>query len=110
MINVINITPEAWSKIHEKLNNSSCTGVRISIDKGGCSGSTYIFEVTNDEPGKYESFLENNNHRVLIDPKSEMLLFGSTLDWIVKDQFNQGFDLINSKEKSRCGCGESVSF
>lgn len=108
-MNLIEITELAWIKIYEKLENSGCDKVRVSLKPSGCVGFKYNFDLTNDI-AKNESFLENNNCFLLIDPKSEIFLAGSTLDWVKYDEFNEGFDFINPLELNRCGCGESVSF
>lgn len=111
MPDIIEITPLAWEKINEKIasTDGKYNGVRVDIRTRGCSGYSYTFELTDQEPTENEKVLEKQGHRVIISAKAEMFVIGAKLDYVIKDKFTQGFDFINNNEASRCGCGESFS-
>ena len=95
----------------------------FSADNGGCHGFNYKLDLLNKK--KYDSLtsgvsnpslLESDqyNARVLVDPLSEMILFGTTIDF-VNENFSEGIfenkfifkpdkELVNA-----CGCGVSFS-
>jgi iron-sulfur cluster assembly protein len=56
-----------------------------------------------DVPGSERSV------RVLVDPKSMLLLDGTKLDFETGMR-GHGFKFDNPNVKSDCGCGESISF
>ena len=105
----INITDIAWQKIQEKLAISGHNSLRVSLSNKGCGGSSYVYNPTNDAPEENDKIITNGDYRVIVESKAAIFVIGSTLDWVVKDQFSQGFDIVNnSREISRCGCGESI--
>ncbi len=108
-MSVIIISPEAWKKVHEKLNQSGHKNLRISLNIRGCNGHEYVYEPTDEDPTETDNIVEDGSHKVLIAPKDELFLIGSTLNWI-QDTFVSRFDFENPSVTGSCGCGESVSF
>lgn len=106
---IINITPEAWTKIHENLNDSGFNSLRIGLDIRGCNGYSYTFEPTNDEPIETDHVVEQDGHKVIIAKKDEIFLRGSTLKWTTS-KFESKLEFDNPLSTGSCGCGESVSF
>lgn len=111
MNDIINITDKAWNKIHNKLKSAGTDykSVKIDITIKGCSGYSYKFDISKDEPSNLDKFIKEQDHFVIITPYAEPFVTGATLDYVVKDKFTQGFDFINNREVSRCGCGESFN-
>jgi len=80
-------------------------GLRIAVKTRGCSGLAYDITYA-AEKGKFDEVVEDKGVTVLIDPKAQMFLFGTEIDW-QEDKLQSGFVFNNPNEKGRCGCGES---
>jgi iron-sulfur cluster assembly accessory protein len=88
---------------------------------GGCNGFNYKLEsidekkfdnLTAEEPSPI--IVTNSNTQVIIEPMSEMLLLGTTIDFIEEDYNENIFEsrFIFTPEKdfaTSCGCGISFS-
>jgi iron-sulfur cluster assembly protein len=88
-------------------------GLRVGIRGGGCTGFSYMFEWSDQEPRPEDTVLSfeagTETVRVFVDPKSLVFLDGSTLDYATT-LMARGFKWQNPNAKGTCGCGESVSF
>jgi iron-sulfur cluster assembly protein len=80
-------------------------GLRITIKTKGCSGLSYDIQYA-EAKGPHDEVVEDKGVTILIDPKAQMHVFGSEIDW-VEDKWQSGFVFRNPNEKGRCGCGES---
>ncbi|MGF1677980.1 MAG: HesB/IscA family protein [Candidatus Methylacidiphilales bacterium] len=103
---MINLTEPAAQKILELTptqDPSSC-GLRIFVEKGGCSGLQYSMQVAPAQPGDLEVL--HHGARVYLDESSALYLKGSTIDY--EDTLsNAGFRIQNPNAKQTCGCGTS---
>lgn len=103
---MIYITENATKKVQEQLlNRGSGLGIRVGVKTTGCNGYAYTLEFA-DEQTEYDHEFKMDTFSILIDNKSMSFLDGVTIDY-VKKGLNEGFEYINPREKSRCGCGES---
>ena len=86
-------------------------GLRVGIRGGGCTGFSYLFEWSDQEPRAEDKVLafEDGAVRVFVDPKSFIYLDGSTLEYQTT-MMGRGFKFVNPNAKGTCGCGESVQF
>lgn len=82
--------------------------VRFGIRGGGCTGFSYLFEFS-DTSRDSDHVFEKDGVRVLVDPKSMMLIRGTRLDFETGIR-GHGFKFDNPNVADSCGCGESVSF
>ena len=120
-INPITITDNAWKKILEISSKQNNNKFLFSAKSGGCNGFNYKFNII--KPDALEkisttkippNMIEKNNTQVFIDPMSELLILGTTLDYVYED-FEKGiyenkFVFIPNKEKTlSCGCGISFT-
>ena len=106
---MINITDKAATKIKELLSqNSKYSGLRVGVVTSGCAGYSYQLE-WNDRSDEDDVIVRDKDIELFIDKAHSSIFFGTTLDY-VKQGLNEGFDFINPNEKSRCGCGESITF
>jgi len=122
--NSITITNNAWKKIIEINNKQKEFCFLFSATSGGCNGFNYNFNLISEM--EYNEIIETNcgkikpttltkdNTQILIDPVSEFLLLGTTIDFIEenysKNIFESKFVFKPNKELSAsCGCGISFT-
>jgi iron-sulfur cluster assembly protein len=104
----IQLTPQAVEEVKrlmakEKREN---VGLRVGVKGGGCSGLSYFVEF--DQKKEKDSEFEFGGVKVFVDPKSDLYLNGTTLDYVDTLQ-EKGFRFGNPNASKTCGCGESFS-
>lgn len=101
------VTPAASAKIKELLvaRNIPNHALRVFVSGGGCSGLQYgmAFE---SSPQAYDTQVEVDGVRLVIDPTSLMYVGGATIDF-VDSLMGGGFRIDNPNAVSSCGCGTS---
>ena len=81
--------------------------LRVGVKGGGCSGFSYLLDLTETSDDKDETF-DQHGIKVICDPKSYLYLNGTTIDF--KDEvMGRGFVFNNPNATSSCGCGSSFS-
>lgn len=81
--------------------------LRVGVKGGGCSGFSYLLDLTEQERETDEKF-EKHGVTIVCDPKSYLYLNGVTIDF--KDEvMGRGFVFNNPNATSSCGCGSSFS-
>ena len=104
----VNITEKAVQKAKELVVlDKNSIGLRVEIQKGGCSGMTYNVLHT-DKINSQDEIIKKDGVTFIIDPSAILFILGSTIDW-KEDKFKSGFSFENPNESARCGCGESFS-
>jgi iron-sulfur cluster assembly protein len=84
------------------------TRLRVGVKGGGCSGFSYMLDLTEEAKGENDKELESNGVKILIDEKSNLYLDGTEIDF--KDEvMGRGFVFKNPNATSSCGCGSSFS-
>jgi iron-sulfur cluster assembly accessory protein len=81
----------------EYLTGGGKPNVYLSVQGGGCSGFTYVWDTTKEKP------TVENLH---VDPIAEMYVLGCTIDY-VKELGGSFLKVINPNATAQCGCGES---
>lgn len=104
---VLIVTPAAVAKIKELLvaRNIPNHALRVFVSGGGCSGLQYgmAFE---GNPQEYDTLVEVDGVRLVVDPTSLMYIGGATIDY-VDSLMGGGFRIDNPNAVSTCGCGTS---
>jgi iron-sulfur cluster assembly protein len=81
--------------------------LRVGVKGGGCSGFSYILDLTEKVEDNDEQFAKHGIN-VICDPKSYLYLVGTEIDF--KDEImGRGFVFKNPNATSSCGCGSSFS-
>lgn len=84
------------------------TRLRVGVKGGGCSGFSYMLDLTEEAKGENDKELESSGVKMLIDEKSSLYLDGTEIDF--KDEvMGRGFVFKNPNATSTCGCGSSFS-
>lgn len=87
--------------------NEEKVRLRLGVKGGGCSGFSYLLDLTEQERDTDEKF-DCHGIAVVCDPKSYLYLNGTTVDF--KDEvMGRGFVFNNPNASSSCGCGSSFS-
>jgi len=92
------------SLIAEKGEDTAGSGLRLSVEKGGCAGMQYIMELRPSSDG--DEHLTQDGVSVFVDHGSVELLRGCQIDY-VESLSDSGFKLINPNAARICGCGTS---
>ena len=80
------------------------TGLRLSVEKGGCAGLSYVMTFTTPQPG--DETINDQGALVYVASDSLQYYDGCRLDY--SDSLNDaGFKIENPKAARSCGCGTS---
>ncbi len=81
--------------------------LRVGVKGGGCSGFSYLLDLTEVQKDTDEVF-DMHGIKVIVDPKSLLYLNGVTVDF--RDEImGRGFVFNNPNATGTCGCGSSFS-
>src|SRR5580693_6101191 len=84
------------------------TRLRVGVKGGGCSGFSYMLDLTEEAKGDADEEMESNGVKILCDMKSLLYLNGTEIDF--KDEvMGRGFVFKNPNATSSCGCGSSFT-
>ena len=108
MRDILTITDKAADRIKNIISeaNEEIIGVKVGVDKTGCSGYAYKLDYAKEAHGL--DLVQTKGVKVFIEPSAVMFLIGSKMDYIT-DKISSRFTFINPNEKSTCGCGESFN-
>lgn len=80
--------------------------LRVQIKGGGCAGFQYHLSLDFEKEG--DIVFESQGETILTDKDSFEFIKGSTISYT--DGLNgSGFEVINPRAKSACGCGSSFT-
>ena len=108
----INLSESAAKEIRTIIKDQGLpeekTSLRVGVKGGGCSGFSYMLDLTEEAATDMDEQLECNGVRILCDQKSYLYLNGVEIDF--KDEvMGRGFVFKNPNATSSCGCGSSFS-
>jgi iron-sulfur cluster assembly protein len=87
---------------------AEATKLRVGVRGGGCSGFTYMLDLTEEPKTENDEELEAHGVKILVDMKSYLYLNGVEIDF--KDEvMGRGFVFKNPNATSTCGCGSSFT-
>ena len=117
------ISNNAWDKIRDIIKKShNKHGFLFYASSGVCNGFNYNLELIDEDIHneikdlkiKPNKILDSEYNKVYIDPKSEIFLIGTKIDYIKEDYskniFESKFIFIPDKDlATSCGCGVSFN-
>ena len=84
------------------------TKLRVGVKGGGCSGFSYMLDLTEETKSDADEEMDSQGIRILCDMKSYLYLNGTEIDF--KDEvMGRGFVFKNPNATSTCGCGSSFT-
>ena len=106
----INLTETAAKEIKKIIVDQELpaeqTRLRVGVKGGGCSGFSYVLDLTEEPKGDSDEEMESHGVPILIDSKSLLYLEGTEIDF-KEDVMQSGFVFKNPNATSTCGCGSS---
>ena len=115
----IKITSHAVKKMIEIVQKKNAFGFLFSANGGGCHGFHYHLRLIDQSDSILQKkvkppLISSGDPKVFVDPMSEMLLLGTTIDYVFEDYdkgvFENKFIFIPDSELSTsCGCGKSFT-
>lgn len=104
------LTERAKKRMEElrKLSKEPALKLRLAVEGGGCSGFSYKFSTSKDDPveGEDKVFSDGMLH---IDTISLDLVKGAKIDF-TEDLIRRSFQVVdNPLAESKCGCGSSFA-
>ncbi len=84
------------------------TSLRVAIKGGGCSGFTYLLDLTEDAAGEADERQESHGLNILVDFASSLYLDGVEIDF-KQEAIGKGFVFKNPNPTNTCGCGSSIT-
>lgn len=109
---MVKVSEKALNQLLQIMKNDDKTPgeyhLRVGVKGGGCSGLSYTMGFDNQINPTDDVVETENGLKVLIDKKSVLYLFGTTLTY--SDGLNgKGFQWENPNASRTCGCGESFA-
>jgi len=86
--------------------------LRVAVKGGGCSGFSFVLDLTGDAPTDMDEQTESHGVKILCDMKSSLYLCGEKGDTeidFLDEGMRRGFVFKNPNATSTCGCGSSFS-
>ena len=105
--------------IRDQELDSASICLRVGVKGGGCSGFSYLLDLTevkkdSDESWTFDYTLKDADAdrpfalTVVCDPKSYLYLNGTSIDF-KEELMGRGFVFNNPNANATCGCGSSFS-
>lgn len=104
---MINLTDNALNAVRGVISTSGASGLRITVESGGCAGFKYIMGLAN-ETNSDDTVIERAGVKLFVDNDSQKYLAGTTIDFVLAQE-GSGFTFDNPNAKAGCSCGKSFS-
>lgn len=104
---MINLTDNALNAVRGVISTSGASGLRITVEAGGCAGFKYIMGLAN-ETNSDDTVIERDGIKLFVDNDSQKYLAGTTIDFVLAQE-GSGFAFDNPNAQASCSCGKSFS-
>ncbi len=103
----INLTEAAAERVQNFLDRDGGIGLRLGVEKTGCSGWAYKVELARDlRPD--DTVFEQGDIKIVVTDGSLAFLDGSLIDFGAEG-LGSIFKFNNPNATEECGCGESFT-
>ena len=104
---MIHLTDSALNAVRNAISSAPrpSSGLRIKVQTGGCAGFKYMMGLVNEAEAD-DTVIEHDGVKVFVDTKSQDLLAGTTIDFVVAID-GSGFTFENPNAEHSCSCGKS---
>lgn len=104
---MIVLTDSAVNAVRNAIEQADAApaGLRIQVEAGGCAGYKYMMGLVG-APEADDAVVQSDGVSVFIDPTSQPLLAGTTIDFVVALE-GSGFTFDNPNASNSCSCGKS---
>jgi iron-sulfur cluster assembly protein len=82
--------------------------LRVGVRGGGCTGLSYVLNIETQK-SDWDTEYDIEGVPVVIDKKSKLYLYGTTLDFDTNNLMEGGFTFLNPNATKTCGCGTSFA-
>ena len=110
---MIQLSESAASEVRKIIGENGLpegvTRLRVGVKGGGCSGFSYMLDLTEEPRGESDEEFESHGVKILCDMKSALYLSGTEIDFKDAGPMQRGFVFKNPNASSSCGCGSSFS-
>jgi iron-sulfur cluster assembly protein len=106
----IKLSDAAITYIKNKIQTEQGLGMRLTIQKTGCSGFAYAPSIIQALDPEEIAYPIDNHFTLYIDKKWLHILQDIEIDYIEDNKVGlkqKRLEFKNAKEGNRCGCGES---
>ncbi len=104
----IELTSAARLRILNYLKEKNQLGLRLSLEKTGCSGLSYVLDYVSTKPEEDIEVQLEDGKFIYIEKKSFPFLKGLKIDY-VRQGISCKFTFENPNQTGQCGCGESFT-
>lgn len=103
----ISLTQAAAERVRNFLDRDGGVGLRLGVEKTGCSGWAYTVELARDiRPD--DTVFEQDDVKIVVTDGSLSFLDGSRIDFGAEG-LGSTFKFDNPNATDECGCGESFT-
>ena len=103
----ISLTHSAAERVRSFLDRDGGLGLRLGVQKTGCSGWAYKVELA-EEIRADDIVFEQDNFKIVVRNGSLAFLDGSVIDFTAEG-LGSAFQFKNPNVTDECGCGESFT-
>lgn len=104
----VHLTENAATQIQRQLDKRGCgLGLRLGIQKSGCSGFAYVIDFA-DQLNEGDQVFDDFGVKLVVNQEHMAILDGVRVDYKMQG-LNAAFSFDNPNVKDSCGCGESFS-
>jgi iron-sulfur cluster assembly protein len=106
----VQLTEAAVRQVRALLARQNKPGMflRVGVRGGGCTGLSYVLNIES-EKSDWDTEYDVDGVPVVIDKKSRLYLYGTTLDFDTSNLMEGGFTFLNPNATKTCGCGTSFT-